>query len=155
MTMFRLTILSAAVLAAMGITTAPWRSQATAGPACPVPRFTVTSGWVLDATTKLNWQQTFLTGRSWDLAKTDCTGLGGGARLPSLTELQSIVDDSKKIPAIDLVAFPSTPSSAFSSGFWTSSEVSGSPGDAWLVFFSFGHSSRHGASFAYAVRCVR
>ncbi len=151
MTTFRLTILSAVALAVMGITAAPWRSNATAGPACPGPHFTVTSGWVLDATTKLNWQQTFLTGRTWDLAKTDCTALGSGARLPSLTELQTIVDDSKNNPAIDLVAFPSTPSSAF----WTSSVVSGSPGSAWAVYFSNGYTNGYGVTNTYAVRCVR
>ena len=151
MTTFRLTILSAAALVAVGITTAPWPSDATAGPACSGPRFTVTSGWVLDATTKLKWQQPFGTGRTWDQAKADCTALGSGARLPSLTELQTIVDDSKNSPPIDLVAFPSTPSSAF----WTSSVVSGSPGSAWIVYFYKGSTDYFPVSDAIAVRCVR
>ncbi len=119
---------------------------------CPGPRFTVTGGWVGDATTKLNWQQTFGTGRVWDQAKADCTALGNGARLPSLTELQTIVDDSKSAPEIDPMAFPGTPSTAF----WTSSLVSGSPGYAWYVGFNAGYTSDGNMmNYPLAVRCVR
>jgi hypothetical protein len=82
------------------------------------------------------------------------TSLGGtGWRLPTIKELQSIVDLSQTAaPYIDPTAFPSTPSNYF----WSSSPLAGSSSDAWNV--SFGNGATYGTavsgSYSY-VRCVR
>jgi predicted DsbA family dithiol-disulfide isomerase len=48
---------------------------------------------VTDALTGLIWQQNAPTGAvTWDAARTQCTNLGTGFRLPSLGELQTILD---------------------------------------------------------------
>ena len=73
---------------------------------------------------------------TWPEAMTYCAQLyldGSGWRLPTLTELQSILDKSITPATINLWAFPSTPAFAF----WTSSEA----GDnAWAVRFDNGNS---------------
>ncbi len=87
-----------------------------AEPTCPSPRFVANTGWVVDTETKLTWQQSF-SRATWDAAKTACMALGSGARLPSLNELATLIDDSiSTAPRIDVTAFPGTPGS----GFWTS-----------------------------------
>ena len=89
---------------------------------CHPTRYEVSADSVLDDTTGLTWQHPVDGGQySWADAKTYCAGLGGGWRLPSVTELQSIVDDTKQRPSIDETAFPNTPALAF----WTSSAYTG------------------------------
>src|SRR5687768_6597817 len=78
------------------------------------------NGTVLDPATGLLWQQTVAPQRfSWQAAKTYCSQLmldGTGWRLPTFDELFTIVDRTRQ-PAIDMVAFPGTPSK----DFWSSS----------------------------------
>ena len=64
-----------------------------------------------------------------------CSGLGGGWRLPSLTELQTIVDDTKASPSIDSNAFPGTSDTDY---YWTSTPVAGDPSSAFTVSFHDG-----------------
>lgn len=124
--------------------------------ALPADRFVVNSGQgiVVDNLTKLTWQlgldaQT-LTAAD---AKTYCANLGlagGGWRLPSVREMQSVVDRAVVQPAIDLKVFASTPNTYF----WTSTPWMGG-GQTWFVYFDDGH-AKHDYSFAtYRVRCVR
>jgi hypothetical protein len=129
-------------------------------------------GTVTDSRSKLVWQRSVpssyapaCSGKSgssstagdacsWDDAKKFCAGLslaGGGWRLPTEAELESLVDDSRTDPAIDLNAFPGTPSSYF----WSSSPRAGSAGYAWGVYFYYGYSSSYVADDTYRVRCVR
>ena len=67
----------------------------------PAGRFTVAGGSVTDNKTKLIWQQaTPQTMYSWSEAKTYCAcggpGLAGvGWRLPTVRELQTLVDPSR------------------------------------------------------------
>jgi formylglycine-generating enzyme required for sulfatase activity len=123
----------------------------------PAGRYTVTSGTVYDTKTKLTWQQAVpATTYTWANAKTYCAGVGatlGGAgwRLPTLNELLTIVDYSRTNPAIDPIAFPSTPTNYF----WSSSPLAGSSSYAWYVRFSGGNSSYHDVSNTLIVRCVR
>jgi len=124
----------------------------------PAGRFAKGQGTVLDTKTKLLWQQdTPQLTYSWSDAKSYCasvgTSLGGsGWRLPTVRELQTLVDPSRMAdPRIDLTAFPSTPSA----GFWTSSPVAGSPSSAWLVNFYDGFASVYDATTTVDVRCVR
>jgi hypothetical protein len=128
-------------------------------PKCHPTRYQVQAGGlVLDRTTGLTWQQTIDAGSySWATAKVYCAGLGAGWRLPSLTELQTIVDETKVSPSIDGTAFPSTPPGVF----WTSSADAGNPGDptglpdAWYVDFNSGNADVVSDLFVLSVRCVR
>jgi hypothetical protein len=124
----------------------------------PAGRFTTSQGTVLDTKTKLVWQQdTPPLTYSWSDAKAYCasvgTSLGGsGWRLPTIRELQTLVDPSRMAdPRVDLTAFPSTPSA----GFWSSSPVAGSPSSSWLVNFYDGFASAYDATTMVDVRCVR
>src|SRR4051794_35043531 len=80
--------------------------QADAGAA----RYDIQKGTVHDLRTKLTWQQAVPSGvHPWADASTLCTSLdldGKGWRLPSVTELETLIDESRSSPAIDPVAFP-------------------------------------------------
>lgn len=83
----------------------------------PAGRYTIANGTVYDTKTKLTWQQAVPSG-TYILAdaKAYCSGLslaGTGWRVPTVRELQTIVDESRRDPAIDPTAFPSTPSAWF------------------------------------------
>lgn len=123
----------------------------------PPERYILAVGTVTDTKTKLVWQRTVSsTTFSWEDAKTYCAGLGaslGGAgwRVPTVKELQTIVDDSRSDPAIDPIAFPDTPSTAL----WSSSPLIGSPSYAWNVYFYTGGTYTFYAENPFAVRCVR
>lgn len=114
-------------------------------------RFTWDTDTVKDWSTGLIWQRVVDPDKyTWSAASTYCAGLslaGGGWRLPTLAELQTLVDLNFH-PTIDPTAFPSTPSD----GFWSSTMVSGSP---WGVDFIDGSSGPGPSSTAYPVRCVR
>jgi formylglycine-generating enzyme required for sulfatase activity len=100
--------------------------------AAPSGRYTISGGTVFDTKTKLTWQQTApAVGYAWAAAKTYCQTLslgGTGWRLPTMKELQSIVDySSSRAPFVDPSAFPAQ------TGSWSSSLVPGSPTSAWAV----------------------
>ena len=129
----------------------------------PAGQYVVTAdgtgnGTVYDTKSKLTWQQTVSsTTYTWAAAKTYCAGVGTslagtGWRLPTLKELQSLVDYSQSAgPLIDQNAFPSTPSN----WFWSASPLAGSPSYALVVAFGNGYAFSSGISFPYGVRCVR
>jgi formylglycine-generating enzyme required for sulfatase activity len=120
----------------------------------PAGRYTTSGGTVYDTKTKLTWQQAVpSTPYTWDGAKTYCAGLnlaGTGWRLPTVKELQTIVDDSRTSPAIDTTAFPATPSDYF----WSSSTSAGSS-IGWFVVFDYGYTGNLSRFIALDVRCVR
>jgi hypothetical protein len=112
-------------------------------------------GTVTDPHTRLTWQQT-LDGvvRPRDQARAYCDGLplaGGGWRLPTMSELQSLIDESIKEPAIDATAFPNTPSE----GFWAGTPLAGMPPYYWFVSFDRGIAYNALPDHLYNVRCVR
>ncbi len=121
----------------------------------PAGRYTTAGGTVYDTKTKLTWQQTVASGTyTWAGAKTYCAGLnlgGTGWRIPTVKELQTIVDDSQANPSIDTTAFLSTPVD----WFWSSSPLAGSSSFAWGVDFTCGVTSYNGVSDYHDVRCVR
>ncbi|HLA34982.1 MAG TPA: DUF1566 domain-containing protein [Rhodocyclaceae bacterium] len=122
-------------------------------------------GTVTDPTTGLTWMRCAM-GQMWD--GSTCVGevkkytydeamaLAGKVRftgrnnwrLPNIRELQTLVDRSVVNPAIDKMAFPSTPSKFF----W-----SGTPDMdfAWYVDFSSGLAYYGHRSYDYSVRLVR
>ena len=135
---------------------------ASADASAPAGRYVVTSGGtgngtVYDTKTKLTWQQTVpSTAYTWANAKTYCAGVGAslggtGWRLPTLKELQTIVDYSQSNPSIDSTAFPSTPGNVF----WSSSPLAGSSSNAWRVDFGYGYTGNVVVSNPRYVRCVR
>jgi hypothetical protein len=123
----------------------------------PVVRYTIAGGTVTDTKTKLVWQQTAPAAPyGWANAMTYCPTLGAslggtGWRLPTIKELQTIVDDSLKSPSIDPTAFPATPVTSF----WSSSPSAGSPSTVWGVDFYDGSSNTYPGPDPHDVRCVR
>jgi len=72
-------------------------------------------------------------------------------RLPSIVELEGIIDYSTFNPAINATAFPNTQSDYY----WSSTTVADNAGYAWFVGFYFGNVSLNGKTSTYYVRAVR
>jgi hypothetical protein len=122
---------------------------------CPDP------GTVYDTVTQLTWQMpTSDALYTWSEAMTYCTNNVAklpetGWRLPSVKELQTIVDDSQSAYAVDATVFSDLGTSAY----WTSSVVAGDaqPAAAWMVNFTNGipvQAPRDTVNKG-SVRCVR
>lgn len=125
----------------------------------PAGRYTLSNGMVYDTQTRLTWQQTppprkyvEFDGTPSD-ATTYCASLGTGWRLPSVGELETLVDETLPPPAIDPVAFPATPSDY---DFWSQSQYGSYSTFGWGVSFSDGRAAVYArdAQTLY-VRCVR
>jgi hypothetical protein len=111
---------------------------------------------VTDSLTGLMWQRTWATGKTWQLALDYCVGLNYGGytdwRLPSPHELSSLVNAERYSPAIDITAFPETPTDYF----WTSSSAAyNSTIEACYVNFDTGRVISNDKNSTYSVRCVR
>jgi Protein of unknown function (DUF1566) len=129
-----------------------------AAPGLPNPQsFDVQPGsLVLDRITGLMWQRKLddqqLTFAS---AGQHCADLSLAGyddwRLPTRLELVSILDTTRTQPAINVSAFPDTPSD----WFWSSTIAGGDPQSAWYVYFYFGYPKTDLVSNAFSVRCVR
>lgn len=114
---------------------------------------------VVDVSTGLVWQrEPNRIGKSWREALAYCEALELAGkddwRLPSAKELQSIVEDRRSGPSIDITAFPDTPATSF----WTSTPALNAAGadHALVVDFTNGASDsstvRGGSRLT---RCVR
>jgi hypothetical protein len=144
----RIIPIALAVVAGAALQAAPGHADA------PIGQYTVTTDTVYDTKTKLTWQRAVAPSATWANATSYCTALnlgGPGWRLPSMKELQTIVDKTRSNPAIDPTAFPSTSSARF----WSSSPAADNSGYAWTVYFNYGHSDRYDVNGAFLVRCVR
>lgn len=111
----RLSVLLVLVGLASALAIVTATPHATAEPPCAA-RYTLKNGVVLDNDTNLTWQQNFGTDLTFADAKSYCASLtldGGGFRVPTIFELQTIVDESRKIPVIDDATFPGTPKDIF------------------------------------------
>jgi Protein of unknown function (DUF1566) len=120
--------------------------------------YTAANGTVRDNWTGLTWQQHLEMTYSFDQAAAYCRRLsldGAGWRVPSLNELESLVDRGPTaLPdAIDHGSFPDP---LAVDQVWTSSTTVWATGNAWMIKFN-----RGGMTFAQptgatnAVRCVR
>ncbi len=116
---------------------------------------------ISDLSTKLTWQLEVEPSihTNWEDAKAYCAnqnilGLGGysqGWRLPTISELLSIIDRSNASPALDAV---------FGKGnggwFWTSTSLANESSKAWLVCANSGETIAVTTSRSdYHARCVR
>jgi len=118
-------------------TSPPWRYE-------PAPL------GVRDALTGLEWERPSAPAKlDFASAQARCEGLG--ARVPSMKELQTLVDRGRVSPSIDLGHFPETPSEPF----WTSSLVAENPDLAWSVSFELGRSEQSSVTSEFSVRCAR
>lgn len=115
--------------------------------------------WVKDKGTGLTWQRRVGTDTfSFADAKAHCASWGdGGFRVPSMKELQTLVDESKGAnPLIDTEAFPDFPTT-LNVTFWTSTPSAKRPSSAW---FQRGATMLDAAVDAdldakFYIRCVR
>jgi Protein of unknown function (DUF1566) len=119
-------------------------------------RYQVNAGLVTDATTGLTWQQSASPQPlAWADAKTYCSGLAGGFRMPSANKLLTLVDYTKPSPGptIDTSAFPDTQATPY----WTQSFPTAGqlPAPALAVLFKDGSATNSGVAPPYRVRCVR
>lgn len=117
-------------------------------------RYVIASGVVTDTQTGLSWQQ---VPESQPLSETDAAAacaelqLGStGWRLPSIGELQTLVDETRHGPSIDPTAFPDTPADYF----WSQSPLDGSPGFDWAMSFDYGLALVMNSGAPRYVRCV-
>jgi len=115
--------------------------------------------YVIDHKTGLMWSRDESKRSDFDDADAHCRALRFGGfsdwRLPTLDELQTIVDRSRYSPAIDTNVFNTN-----AGWTWTSDEYKGNPdpsGSVWIVDFLYGDVGSYGRSstaFARAVRAV-
>ncbi len=115
-------------------------------------RYTVNAETVLDNGTGLEWQRAEGPARSFKQADDYCTNLTlanrSGWSVPDIRQLETLVDDSRVEPAIDLTAFPG----ATANNFWTSTQRASDRN--WAVNFRTGESNDPLVSLLLPVRCV-
>jgi hypothetical protein len=139
-----------------------------AGPAsagcAPTPsRFVAQGAEVVDPITRLTWARCSL-GQTWDESDGKCHGsvqlvtydqavkqASPPWRLPTETELMSLVIADCRSPALDEAAFPDT--DPLRAWYWTSSSMTAS--SFWVVYFVSGSTSPIGRAFVNAARLVR
>jgi formylglycine-generating enzyme required for sulfatase activity len=124
----------------------------------PVPArqpYRLSADTVTDPNTGLTWQRAVdPTKRDWEGARAHCAGsslAGGGWRLPTMAELQTLIDEGTTEPAIDGAAFPDTPAE----GFWAATPLADMPPYYWFVHFERGVAYNSMSLHEYHVRCVR
>ena len=96
----------------------------------------------------LEWQEE--TRRmTWDAAAEYAKSLGEGWRVPTRTELLTLLDDTRCGPACSV--FPDTPTEFF----WSSSPYAYNRDLAWVVDFDVGNVYGNYTGHESRVRCVR
>ena len=85
---------------------------------------------------KIEWSHTLLEGQFVSLTEAEAAvaELGPDWRLPTVDELQTILDRSRYDPAIDTDKFPDTKSLPY----WTSTPLAWDSKSRWLVSFNLG-----------------
>ena len=112
---------------------------------------------VVDSTTGLMWQKSFVPGKSWENALSYCEASTEGGfsdwRLPNKNELLSLANFDMHSPASE---FPDMPSN--DTNFWSSSYLPSSPSYVYTINFRYGTTeskSKSSSQSSFAVRCVR
>ena len=127
----------------------------------PATRFVVLTDWnsqaVLDKETGLVWEKTpSITGKSWVDARHHCTndtatGTRKGWRLPSISELASVIDPSLPAPFVPASIFTGVQSALY----WSATTFAENPTDAWYVYFYNGNVSNASKTNTFHAWCVR
>ncbi|MFT3770829.1 MAG: protein kinase [Minicystis sp.] len=116
----------------------------------PADRFKLEADTLIDNQKKLTWQRRPASAAmDWAAARAHCQRVGGGYRLPTTDELQSLLDVTTIEPPLDPESFPTTAIDVF----WSGSAAG--PGAAWAVHFSNGRTAESAVSARNRVRCVR
>lgn len=132
-----------------------WSLAEPAIAAAPPGHFRVVGETVEDRATSLTWQRHPPREQyTRKQAAAYCAALtlrGAGWRVPTIKELQTLVDESQVGPAIDEQAFPETQSSHF----WSSSAVASFAIYTWTLNFADGTDLWFPNEDPHHVRCVR
>ena len=111
---------------------------------------------VEDAVTGLMWQRTLQVNKTWQEAIDYCESIDYGGyqdwHLPTIQELQGIVDSEANSPAINTSVFVDDPP-YFSC--WSSDIDANNDDRAWTVYFDVGDTGSGVKTSANWVRCVR
>jgi len=120
-------------------------------------RWHVSDNSVTNIRMKLVWQDNSIvksSKKNWEAAVKYCKNLSldrySDWRLPSYDELLTIVDYSKRDPAI-VDGFRNVASDFY----WSETEYTSDPGYVWTVYFEFGITDHDAKSYEGYVRCVR
>lgn len=125
--------------------------------AAPTGQYEISDETVKDLRTGLVWQRRLdSVPRTFEEAKAYCDqsriGSSKGWRLPTVAELQTIVDVRRSEPAADEKAFPNL----VTDKCWTSTRSSpDEDANVWAVSFSIGVMSEYKDTAALSVICVR
>ena len=114
---------------------------------------------VVDPATGLMWESEGSPDRmSWDDAHDYCERLNSSKfcgytdwRLPTRTELFTLIDDTRFDPCIKVIPGLSCQSSYY----WSATPYAYLTTNAWYVYFGNGDVSSNGKASSYYVRCVR
>lgn len=115
---------------------------------------------VLDRNTGLVWDKVPRgTPRTWNDALLECLNepIGGvkGWRLPSITELMSLVDPAYENPALPGGGSPFNNVIWLRNEYWSATPIVGDPTRAFTVHFSTGNAYTDTRNFTHMVWCVR
>jgi hypothetical protein len=120
----------------------------------PPDRYTHTSDTEYDTKTRLTWQKApDPTPVTYGAAVSYCLGLGSGWRMPTLKELQTIVDDSRVDPSIDDVFQTGDAGTGATDTFWAG-PLQNNGINAAYVFFGNGFTAYGPSTQTFRVRCV-
>jgi hypothetical protein len=113
---------------------------------------------VRDDETGLVWEKTLETTElSWTDARAACADkdVGGrkGWRLPSISELASLVDPSMTAGSTLPLSHPFT--NVKTDVYWSATTLAGNPNSAWLVFFDTGKVTHAYKTITFHAWCVR
>jgi len=113
-------------------------------------------GTITDNQSQLMWQKADSGANvNWTNAKSYCANFAQAGktdwRLPTVAELQTLLDYAKSKPAV-AAAFASSTSSA---DYWTANAVVGVAGNAWQVGMAAGAAYFDVVTATYRARCVR
>lgn len=127
----------------------------------PVTYTDTGDGTITDSSTGLTWQKTGPSDtKTWQQALEYCEGLTLGGhtdwRMPTLKELESLVDYSRHAPSINTAYFPNTAASWYWSSTSAAGYMAGTFDRMWGVSFSDGGPDYQNYKVqAYNVRAVR
>ena len=113
------------------------------------------TGIVKDNITGLEWQDNvYGVQKNWDEAQTYCNNLsldGSGWRLPSIEELESIIDFGQKDPSVTNNVFQNMSGN----GYWSVTTQEDNSSYAWVAGFYDGNSNYNVKTESRNVMCVR